>query len=222
VPKSRIARVDVAVQGAPPYAVVHAKPDEDNFSIENMPAGMKLKTETGANGAGTFLGGLALRDVASADRLTFTPDTTSATFLTFNGLKIRVETTKLGNDTWVRLIPATTDKADDQAKAEAADLARRLAPWVFEIETWKASRLETKLEQIIESVNAPKTTPAAEIMPPPAPSSPTAPTPHGGAHANKMGLNTETTDSVLPAKSAHTDTKKPDRHSGNKAPIGAQ
>jgi hypothetical protein len=221
VPKSRIARVDVGVQGAQPYAVVHAKPDDDNFSVENMPAGMKLKTETGANGVGTFLGGLALRDVASAGRITFTADTTSATFLTFNGLKIRVETTKLGNDTWVRLIPSTTDKADDQAKAEAADLARRLSPWVFEIESWKASQLETKLDSIIESVNAPKTSPAAEIMPPPSPSSPTASNQHGGPRENKAGLSGELGGSKMaPVKPA--DTKKPNKHSDNQAPASAQ
>ncbi len=125
VPKSRIARAEMAPEGAPAYALIHAKPDDENFAIENMPAGMKIKTDYTVNNVGTFLSTLNLRDVASADRITFTADTTSANFFTFNGLKIRVETTKLGKDTWIRLISSTTDKADDQAKKEAADLSRR-------------------------------------------------------------------------------------------------
>ena len=212
VPKNRIARGDIAPQGAPPYAVVHASPDAENFAVESMPAGMKLKAETSANGVGTLLSDLGLRDVASADRITFAPNAPSATYQTFNGLKIRVEATKLGNDTWVRLIPSATDKADAQAKAEASDLTRRLTPWVFQIESWKASQMDTKLDSLIEPVNAP--------------AKQTNTKPESGHTDNTAPQASAAADSSMAPAPSHSVDKKTGTHStpakkpGAKAPAG--
>jgi hypothetical protein len=155
LPKVRIASVHVEPAKAPAYTAVRKTPDADNFTVKDLPAGRQLKVETSANGIGTALSDLGFRDVARAKRIDFSKaKPTSITYETWDGLKVHLDTIKLGNDTWARVAVTTTDKAKPAIVKEAADYQKKLSPWVYELESWKGQQLDTTLASITESKSA--------------------------------------------------------------------
>lgn len=139
LPKDMVVRVDVQPEGGARFAIIHAKPEEKSFVVEGQ-TGLKLKAasiEALADG----LAGLRLRDVARQDRITYTATSPSATYRTTDGLVIRADIAKLGQDYWARLTPTTGEGASDRAKAQVESLKRRLSPWVYQIERWKGDQM---------------------------------------------------------------------------------
>src|SRR5262249_10586469 len=94
--KSQIARVDVKPEGGVPFAIVPAKPGDATFVVEGQP-NLKLK-QSSVDALADGLAGLQLRDVARQDRISFTDTSPSATFRTADGLVIRIDVAKLGED----------------------------------------------------------------------------------------------------------------------------
>src|SRR5262249_47285211 len=149
---------DVRPESGAPYAIVHPKAGDASFVLEGQP-NFKAKASS-IDALADGLGGLQLRDVARQDRITFTETSPTATYRTSDGLLVRIDVAKLGEDYWTRLAASAGDGADAKAKEEAESLQRRLAPWVFEIERWKG-------EQIVGPMSALEDKPPEQVPPKP-------------------------------------------------------
>jgi hypothetical protein len=71
------------------------------FTVTEIPEGRELSYPTVVNGIAGALGNLTLEDVARIDE-GFTP-TATATFVTFDGLEVRVASSEIDEETWITL-----------------------------------------------------------------------------------------------------------------------
>ena len=141
---------------------------EDKFAVKDLPAGRKLKSDTGAVEPATALQSFDLIDVKAASEAAFPKDgLATATYTTFDGLGVKVELSKVGETNWIRL--SATSTGDDKIKTEADTLNQRWSPWVYGIAPYKATAISTKLEDLLEPPPAP---PAGAQSKPVAPQQP--------------------------------------------------
>jgi hypothetical protein len=203
LPKDLIARVEVKPESGAPYTLVRDKPEDKAFTLEGA-AGAKLRS-TDIDALAGALADLRLRDVARQDRITFTETSPTATFRTGDGLLIRIEVAKLGEDFWARLTPSSAQGATGKAKSQAESLKRRLSPWVFAIERWKGEQLTAARASLFEAApeqaQAPKS-PDVNVK--------------GGAHSG----NAAPTDEKFPPASlpTHQGSQKQNPPVPNKRP----
>ena len=147
-------------------AITRDKP-EDKFAVQDLPAGRKLKSDTGAVEPATVLQAFDLTDVKAAGEAAFPKDgLDTATYTTFDGLAVKVELAKVGEADWIRL--SATASGDDKIKAEADTLNQRWSPWVYGIAPYKATALRTKMEDLLEAPPAPAPAPPAGAQSTPA------------------------------------------------------
>lgn len=149
LPKASVVRVAVKPETGPPFAILRLKPDDKTFVLDGAP-GAKTKPASLDNLADA-LADLRLRDVAGVDRVTFTETSPSATFKTSEGLLVRADVAKLGEDFWVRLSASAAPDASEKGKTQAQSLQRLLAPWVYEIERWKGEILASPLAALMDA-----------------------------------------------------------------------
>ncbi|HLJ20250.1 MAG TPA: DUF4340 domain-containing protein [Stellaceae bacterium] len=143
---------------------------EDKFTVKDLPAGRKLKSDTSAVEPATALQAFDLIDVKAASDAAFPKDgLDTATYTTFDGLAVKVEVAKVGETSWARF--SATSTGDDKIKAEADTLNKRWSPWVYGIAPYKATAIGAKMEDLLEPPPAPpagaQSTPAAPAQPKP-------------------------------------------------------
>jgi len=148
------------------------------FTVKNLPPGQTERYQGVATGVAQALGyGLALEDVRPVGEVDFTQEPLAkARFRAVDGLELVVETAKFEDKTWARIVaaytpppepapPAEGEAAEGEEGAtetpapeetekkdvgkEAADLATRLAPWAFEIPSYKADVLARRMKDLI-------------------------------------------------------------------------
>jgi hypothetical protein len=87
----RMQSASVTVKGAKSYTAAKAARADANFSVEGLPKGKKLSSDSAANGFATALSGLNLSDVRKADAFKETPPAARTTFKTFDGLVVEAD-----------------------------------------------------------------------------------------------------------------------------------
>ncbi len=143
---------------------------EDKFAVKDLPAGRKLKSDTGAVEPATALQAFDLVDVKAAGDAGLPKDGVhTATYTTFDGLTVKVEFAKQGEAEWARF--SATASGDDKVKTEADTLNKRWSPWLYGIAPYKATAMSTKMEDLLEAPPAPtagaQSTPAVPATPKP-------------------------------------------------------
>lgn len=169
LPRALVVRVEMKPESGASFAISKAKPGDKEFVLEGAP-GAKTKPSALDNLADA-LADLRLRDVARQDRVTFTETSPAATFKTGEGLLIRADSVKLGEDFWVRLTPSAAPDATDKGKAQADALTRLLGPWVYEIDRWKGELLTSSEGSLLDTPPEQKA-PGADASNPPGASLP--------------------------------------------------
>lgn len=155
----RIARVVVRHADGKTVVASRASPEDKNFTIENLPAGARLKSESAADNFSLALENLQLVEVRKADAIAFPEDATvKAEITTFDGLTARLTLAEVDGKDWLRLSfsarAAGKESADgkDVAK-EAADLAVRTEGWVYRISGYRAVDLKKRMADLIKLPN---------------------------------------------------------------------
>lgn len=130
----------------------------ETFTLLNVPADKKLKFATDPRNMATVLEELELQDVRKADRFDFAKSTSvTAEFETFSGLRLQVQLIEFkienaaededSTEAWIQIKPSVTG---DTATKLAAEISDHTGGWAFRIPNYKASRLNKRMEAIIE------------------------------------------------------------------------
>ncbi len=155
LPRDRVRRVVIRQPDGQTLSLSKATPEAEDFTLDDMPPGKKLKTQSGPNGVGGALADLQLDDVGkdSAPFDAFT--TTTADFTTFDGLSVRTRVTKRNGEFWLRIEASAEEvaapaKDGKTAAQQAQDLTARTAGWVYRIPDYAGAGLTKRLEDLIE------------------------------------------------------------------------
>lgn len=144
--------------------VFRTDPDGRDFSVSDIPAGMKQMHDTVGNALGSALGFLTFQDVRRADKVDF-EGANRAEFKTFDGVTLKVSVIKRKDSHWLRLSAAfdaadislegltkeqkTAMKSVDDAKLEVANINQRFAPWAYELPEYKAKDFLTQASALL-------------------------------------------------------------------------
>ena len=128
---------------------------QEKFTVDNIPAGKKLKSDNEGKEVAGGLWRLTLEDVKPASEKKLPAKLHKATYTTFDGLKVDVEVAITGEDYWGRFSASAVDGAgDDKAKEEVAkkvkEINERTTGWVYRLSVGEGERLTTKLKDLLE------------------------------------------------------------------------
>ena len=116
------------------------------FAVMNMPEGVGPKNPSEVNALARALAGLKLEDIRARSPLSpLETDAVTAMFETWDGLQIRVATVEQDDRIWARFeLAGTTTTAADS-------LQTRLAGWIYQLPSSRASKLRVRLGDLSEA-----------------------------------------------------------------------
>ncbi len=160
IPSERVKSAEVTQATGEKLFLHKEKPDDKNYTVDNIPAGRKLASEGEANGIGGGLWRLELEDVKKDSSLAFDKPAV-ALFKTFDGITVRIESVFEGQDVWSRISATADDPQGDDAvkeklKAEAAAITERAKGWTYKMSPGDGERLTRKLDDLLEKPEAGK------------------------------------------------------------------
>jgi len=184
LPQDRVASVVIERSDEPLLRVYKDRPSEANFRIADVPAGREPISESIANPVASGLNYLALEEVRPATEIAFAePLVAKTTYRTWEGFVVRVETTRVQGENWIRLraeagerptiLPEPPAEGEEPAEPEpyqglsaeelAAEIAgfnEALGPWAYRIAPYKLSSIEKRMEELLRDLPAPEPPPA--------------------------------------------------------------
>jgi len=131
-------------------------PSDRGFSLADIPDGKQLKYDSDPANIATVLEDFELDDVRPLSGISFpTEKTTTAQFLTFDGLNIAITmiTRKVDGadlpEYWVKVSASSADGSSER-DTEARDINMHTSPWAFRIPAYKATRLNKRLPELLK------------------------------------------------------------------------
>ncbi len=136
---------------------------EVNYRVADLPAGKELSSPGAANSAAGALAYVSFEDVKPAGELKDAIPSGFAEYRTFDGLRLNVQLSKVGEKTWGVLTatyeapvlgegeqpdPISRPAADVQK--EAADLSAKWSGWAFLIPDFKAKQFATTMDDLLK------------------------------------------------------------------------
>lgn len=193
VPRARIKGVTVTQPDQSTVMISRASPEATSFTVADVPAGKELKSANAGDAVAQAIEYLSVEDFAPADQIDFEGKSGGkpgayCEFRTFDGLVIAAQLAEIQGRTWARCTanyeetgaPAAPEKPGDPspeaqaretAKKDVAELNARLGKWAYAIPTYKATVLNTKMEDLLKSDAPPPPPPSMEgtipLTPPP-------------------------------------------------------
>lgn len=170
LPATDIARLTISND-----PVVTLVADEDSFRLEDMPEGRELAYPSVGNTVAGALAGLQLENVQSLEDASIPEDALSTHFKTKQGMTVHARTWKTDDKAMVHLRaqapapsqdppamlaaedsteadPAAQAEQASQTAAKAAELDQQLAPWVFQIASYKFDNLQKTQESLLKTL----------------------------------------------------------------------
>lgn len=146
---------------------------ETNFRVADVPEGKELSSPGAANSAAGSLAYVSFEDVKPVADLKDATPSGFAEFRTFDGLRLNVQLSKVGEKTWGVLTatyeaptlaegekPDPIGHAAADVQKEAADLTARWGGWAFQIPEFKAKQLATTMDELLKKPGAPAGVPS--------------------------------------------------------------
>ena len=145
--RDRISKVSAAPAGSPSYVLAHSKPEEANFTIQDLPKGRSMLSDTAANGVGAAAVDLKLDDVRPQSEISFA-GASAITYETFDGLAVKLDIIDQNKQSWVRV---TARSSDPKSAAEAQRINAKTAAWAYAVPSWKADLFRKPLESMLKT-----------------------------------------------------------------------
>ncbi|MSR60832.1 MAG: DUF4340 domain-containing protein [Planctomycetes bacterium] len=175
----RVQNVSIEHADGETIAIARSTTNHTQFKVQNVPPGRTEKYDGVATGVATALSNMQLDDVRAVTEVDFTQSPLAkARFKTVDGLELVLETAKFEDKTWVKVVasytpppepPAEAKPAEGEAPAgegdkpaesskkdvakEAAELNQRLAPWAFEVASYKTDVLARHMAELLDDPN---------------------------------------------------------------------
>jgi hypothetical protein len=145
-----VAKVEVIPATGSPFLIARKVLGSD-FSLLSAKGPLRLDTEA-AKKLSTGLARLTFEDVVPSAQKAVGADRSRVDVTTFDGLKVTIVFIKEGARTWARfsaeaLASGKTDPA--AAKARAAKINARVAPWTYRIAEWQRAKLAVPLDRLM-------------------------------------------------------------------------
>ncbi|HEV8679616.1 MAG TPA: DUF4340 domain-containing protein [Stellaceae bacterium] len=146
IPASRIASVRLR-GGDGTVLVLQREAAGGKFAVADAPADANFKDDAALAAPARALAGLDLADVRPSAELPVPANgVATASFTTFDGLRVDARLLAHGNADWVALDASGSGAAE----ADAAALGTRLARWTYAIPAERARLLRTRLADLVE------------------------------------------------------------------------
>jgi hypothetical protein len=146
IPDKRVQKVVLTQPDGTVLTLSRPGPDA-KFAIEGAPADAKPKSDTATAEPAMALETLDLDDVRPAAELPVPDkDVWTAALTTFDGLTVELRLVERDKQSWIAVSATGSGKAEAEAKAINAKTQR----WSYEIPSYKAKPLQTKLGDLIE------------------------------------------------------------------------
>lgn len=120
IESSRIQSVTITHDDGDTIHIHKDNKDATNFTVDDIPDGRELSYPSVANGTAAVLSNLTLEDV-EADTGAGEANSTTTVFRTFDGLELRVASSKEDDQTWITLSASAVEPAADAGTAAGAE-----------------------------------------------------------------------------------------------------
>ena len=130
VRKDRVHRYSIKHADGEEVIASRTSPAQDNFALDTLPDGKRLKNKSVADTNATTLAFLEFDDVRPASDVTFPDPVVSNEFITFDGLIVRVDLAEIDDAKWARFSvvagePIAIPEAPVVKKDERKDMATK-------------------------------------------------------------------------------------------------
>jgi hypothetical protein len=170
--RERVRRVTVRHPDGHQVEVFKSEPDEQDFQLAGKPEDAEIDGDWKLNDMGRAMAELELNDVRPGADQSVSADGYVATLVTFDGLRVRLESTKDGESTLARLYAefdpdlvsrehlsgegGTGEQKSkllgaEEVQKEAEGLNERWRDWVFVLPGYRSGYLSKRRDEIIKS-----------------------------------------------------------------------
>lgn len=158
LPKDRMRRIVSRHADGEQVVVEAAGEDPVFFKLRDIPEGFRLTSTQRLGSMAAALEFMKLLDVASEAGMPFDDTAVVTEFATKDGLTITMTTMLLDDKHWTKVAASfdqeqAAEDADAEAvRAEAAEINRRVAGWVYQIPEYRAEHLIRRTDDLVEQI----------------------------------------------------------------------
>jgi hypothetical protein len=157
--RARISGATVTPPTGPAYTISRASKDEQDFRMENLPAGRELSFAGSVNPVAAGLVDFTFEDVQPAASVDFSRAATHVT-RTFDGLTVTTRIARKDGADWAQLTAAGTRP---ETQTEAGEINARLSAWALKLPGFEADTLLAARDSLLKAPEgAARPAPAAQ------------------------------------------------------------
>ena len=150
-----VRRVTVRGPEGNEFTIIKENPSDENFRLQYIPEGRKMKAEDEANPLGGVMWRMMLDDVRNNENQEWPDRTWVSHYYLWEGFKVRIEVVKIEEDHWGRFAASLDEEVVDPEKLEKAkkavnEINERVAGWSYMLTAGDSEKLTSKLEEYLD------------------------------------------------------------------------
>ena len=148
VSRDEIKRVTLWAGTEHPVILSRPSKDENDFAIENLPAGRMTRGAPIVNGAATSIVDLQFEDAVPLEAFSFPDTSPTAVFETFDGLKLTLTINGGGGALWTKVVASVDPGGMDEAAAQkkADEINARVGAWAYKLPQTAGGQLTQSMD----------------------------------------------------------------------------
>tara|TARA_R110000787_G_scaffold85451_3_gene182287 strand:- start:216 stop:1277 length:1062 start_codon:yes stop_codon:yes gene_type:complete len=152
--QENIRHVDIKRPDGATFSISKEKKEDRNFVLAGIPEGRQIKNADEANPLGGVTWRMMFDDVTRADKQAWPADPWVAHYTTWEGVTVRIETAKIGDNYWGRFRASVADDVSDPEAKKAAqatvdEINARTDGWSYMLTAGDAEKLTSKIEDYL-------------------------------------------------------------------------